>query len=70
MTKEDAFDTTPDPWVASGKDEEVGTTTRFTDGTAALIGAQDQLQRGLKSRHIQFLALGGAYVLAWSHDIS
>ncbi|KAJ0159462.1 hypothetical protein CTA2_9652 [Colletotrichum tanaceti] len=26
----------------------------------SLINSQDQLQRGLKSRHIQFLALGGA----------
>lgn len=41
------------------KDEEVGE-TRFTDGTHNLIAAQDQLKRGLKSRHIQFLALGGA----------
>lgn len=33
------------------------------DGTANLLAGHDQLQRGLKSRHIQFLALGGAYVL-------
>ncbi|KAL2753479.1 hypothetical protein ACRALDRAFT_1051960 [Sodiomyces alcalophilus JCM 7366] len=33
---------------------------RLHDGTEDLIGANDQLQRGLKSRHIQFLALGGA----------
>lgn len=31
------------------------------DGTISL-DADHQLQRGLKSRHIQFLALGGAYV--------
>lgn len=31
------------------------------DGTISL-DANHQLQRGLKSRHIQFLALGGAYV--------
>lgn len=41
------------------KDEEAGE-VRFTDGTHNLIAAQDQLKRGLKSRHIQFLALGGA----------
>lgn len=27
-----------------------------------LVNSHDQLSRGLKSRHIQFLALGGAYV--------
>lgn len=27
---------------------------------AADLGQNDQLERGLKSRHIQFLALGGA----------
>lgn len=27
---------------------------------ADLVNQHDQLQRGLKSRHIQFLALGGA----------
>ena len=31
------------------------------DGTISL-DSEHQLQRGLKSRHIQFLALGGAYV--------
>lgn len=30
------------------------------DGTPNLILQHDQLQRGLKSRQIQFLALGGA----------
>ncbi|KAL1648366.1 hypothetical protein SLS58_002119 [Diplodia intermedia] len=30
------------------------------DGTANLISEHNQLERGLKSRHIQFLALGGA----------
>lgn len=49
-----------DQWPGS-KDEEVGVgEVTFTDGTQNLIAAQDQLQRGLKSRHIQFLALGGA----------
>jgi amino acid transporter len=32
----------------------------LTDGTPDLVHQHDQLQRGLKSRHIQFLALGGA----------
>lgn len=41
------------------KDEEAGE-VRYTDGTHNLIAEQDQLKRGLKSRHIQFLALGGA----------
>lgn len=49
-----------DRWPGA-KDEEVGVgEVRFTDGTQNLIAVQDQLQRGLKSRHIQFLALGGA----------
>lgn len=39
------------------RDVNVG---RLHDGTEDLIGEHDQLQRGLKSRHIQFLALGGA----------
>lgn len=43
----------------ASKDEEAGD-VRFTDGTHNLIAEQDQLKRGLKSRHIQFLALGGA----------
>lgn len=52
----------PEPWPAV-KDEEMGTVeVRPADGTHNLIAAQDQLKRGLKSRHIQFLALGGAYV--------
>lgn len=51
---------TPDRWPGA-KDEEVGVgEVSFTDGTQNLIAVQDQLQRGLKSRHIQFLALGGA----------
>lgn len=50
----------PTRWPGS-KDEEIGTgEVRFTDGTQNLIAVQDQLKRGLKSRHIQFLALGGA----------
>lgn len=50
----------PEPWPAS-KDEEVAIgEVRLTDGTHNVIAAQDQLKRGLKSRHIQFLALGGA----------
>lgn len=50
----------PDPWPPS-KDEEVGVgEVRLADGRHNLIAAQDQLKRGLKSRHIQFLALGGA----------
>ncbi|CAN8104776.1 unnamed protein product [Discula destructiva] len=48
----------PTAWAAS-KDEEAGE-IRITDGTHNLIAEQDQLKRGLKSRHIQFLALGGA----------
>lgn len=50
----------PDRWPGA-KDEEVGVgEVRFTDGTQNLVAVQDQLKRGLKSRHIQFLALGGA----------
>lgn len=50
----------PDKWPGS-KDEEIGIgEVGFTDGTQNLIASQDQLKRGLKSRHIQFLALGGA----------
>lgn len=33
---------------------------RAMAGGAADLGKNDQLERGLKSRHIQFLALGGA----------
>lgn len=48
-------------WPPGSKDEEVAIgDVRLADGTHNLIAAQDQLQRGLKSRHIQFLALGGA----------
>ncbi|KAK7736630.1 hypothetical protein SLS53_006833 [Cytospora paraplurivora] len=49
----------PDGWV-DPKDEEAGEVRILDDGTRNLIGSQDQLERGLKSRHIQFLALGGA----------
>lgn len=50
----------PDRWSGT-KEEELGVgEVRFTDGTQNLVAVQDQLQRGLKSRHIQFLALGGA----------
>ncbi|ROW09870.1 hypothetical protein VPNG_06300 [Cytospora leucostoma] len=49
----------PDAW-ADPKDEEAGEVRNLDDGTRNLIGDQDQLERGLKSRHIQFLALGGA----------
>ncbi|KUI72422.1 Proline-specific permease [Cytospora mali] len=52
-------DQSPERW-ADPKDEEVGEVRILDDGTRNLIGAQDQLERGLKSRHIQFLALGGA----------
>lgn len=54
MNEDKLFDSQP-----MSKDEEAGE-VRFTDGTHRLIAEQDQLQRGLKSRHIQFLALGGA----------
>lgn len=56
--KEGASLDTPASWPKT-RDEEVGEVA-FTEGTQNLISAQDQLQRGLKSRHIQFLALGGA----------
>jgi amino acid transporter len=32
----------------------------IAEGTSDLVYQHDQLERGLKSRHIQFLALGGA----------
>lgn len=38
----------------------IAQTHSLDDGTPNLILEYDQLQRGLKSRHIQFLALGGA----------
>jgi amino acid transporter len=41
-----------------GADEAQGG-THIVDGVVSL-DADTQLQRGLKSRHIQFLALGGA----------
>lgn len=51
----DRFDTT------NTADVNHGQTRMFApDGTQDLLHSQDQLQRGLKSRHIQFLALGGA----------
>lgn len=55
-------DSTTEQWPDSkeGKDEEIGEIRVLDDGTRNLVGAQDQLERGLKSRHIQFLALGGA----------
>lgn len=49
----------PSPSWPGSKDEEA-VEVRPTDGTHNLIAEQDQLKRGLKSRHIQFLALGGA----------
>lgn len=52
-------DESPEKW-ADPKDEEIGEVAVLDDGTRNLVGAQDQLVRGLKSRHIQFLALGGA----------
>lgn len=36
--------------------------TLSADGTPNLLAKHNQLERGLKSRHIQFIALGGAYV--------
>lgn len=60
--KRDSTTDLPEQWPASreGKDEEIGEIRVLDDGTRNLVGAQDQLERGLKSRHIQFLALGGA----------
>lgn len=60
--KRDSTTDLPAQWPDSkeGKDEEVGEIRVLDDGTRNLVGAQDQLERGLKSRHIQFLALGGA----------
>lgn len=59
MKKEGSIEA-PGRW-ASSKDAEVGYgEVQVTDGTQNLIAQQDQLKRGLKSRHIQFLALGGA----------
>lgn len=60
--KGDSTTDLPEQWPPSrdGKDEEVGEIRVLDDGTRNLVGAQDQLERGLKSRHIQFLALGGA----------
>ncbi|KAH9436811.1 hypothetical protein MCOR02_000476 [Pyricularia oryzae] len=34
--------------------------TLSADGTPNLLAKHNQLERGLKSRHIQFIALGGA----------
>ncbi|TPX11674.1 uncharacterized protein E0L32_007653 [Thyridium curvatum] len=51
----DRFDTTNTADVNHGQ-----TRMLAPDGTQDLLHSQDQLQRGLKSRHIQFLALGGA----------
>lgn len=39
----------------------------IAEGTSDLVYQHDQLERGLKSRHIQFLALGGAYVPLTTH---
>lgn len=60
--KGDSTTDLPEQWPPSreGKDEEAGEVRVLDDGTRNLVGAQDQLERGLKSRHIQFLALGGA----------
>lgn len=60
--KRDSTTDLPSQWPDSkeGKDEEIGEIRVLDDGTRNLVGAQDQLERGLKSRHIQFLALGGA----------
>jgi amino acid transporter len=44
-------------WENSG-DEAQGS-SQLVDGVVSL-DQESQLQRGLKSRHIQFLALGGA----------
>lgn len=63
--KRDSTTDLPGQWSSSreGKDEEAGEAGEIRvldEGTRNLVGAQDQLERGLKSRHIQFLALGGA----------
>lgn len=58
MEKSSSMDQ-PDKWPGS-KDEEIGVGEVGFTGTQNLIASQDQLKRGLKSRHIQFLALGGA----------
>ena len=60
--KRDSTTDLPEQWPGSkeGNDEEAGEIRVVDDGTRNLVGAQDQLERGLKSRHIQFLALGGA----------
>lgn len=58
MAKDEVFLEPESSWPGS-KDEEAGD-VRAVDGTHNLIAEQDQLKRGLKSRHIQFLALGGA----------
>lgn len=41
--------------------------TLSADGTPNLLAKHNQLERGLKSRHIQFIALGGAYVFFFVH---
>ncbi|KAL8354950.1 hypothetical protein RB601_000643 [Gaeumannomyces tritici] len=46
------------PTVGSVQDVDIARVR--PDGTEDLLGKHNQLERGLKSRHIQFLALGGA----------
>lgn len=58
MAREDPSSESPTSWPGSKAEEAVGITVEH--GTNNLIAEQDQLKRGLKSRHIQFLALGGA----------
>ncbi|KAI3401100.1 hypothetical protein diail_246 [Diaporthe ilicicola] len=60
--KHDSTTDLPEQWpdLKEGKDEEFGEVRVLDESTRNLVGAQDQLERGLKSRHIQFLALGGA----------
>lgn len=41
-------------------DKESAPHAKSIDGGVIVLDSDTQLQRGLKSRHIQFLALGGA----------
>lgn len=51
---------TKDEYSSAEQGGENALTTTRSAGVGSLLEEHDQLERGLKSRHIQFMALGGA----------
>lgn len=51
---------TKDEYSSAEQGGENALTTTRSAGVGSLLEEHDQLSRSLKSRHIQFMALGGA----------